>query len=743
MIAKEEKLGAVPAAAVRPAPRLPLLKQLGPGLITGAADDDPSGIASYSQAGAQFGYGMLWSVLFTLPLMIGIQIVSARIGRVTGHGLAANIRQHYPKSLLYAVIALLLVANTINIAADLGAMAAALQLLVGGSTRLYIVAFALVSLGLQVFIPFPRYAPFLKWLTLALFAYVATVFVVRVPWLEAGLHTLVPDLALRADYLLTLVAVFGTTISPYLFFWQASQEVEEQRAADGEAPLREAPEQAKAHLHRIKIDTYIGMTFSNLVAFFIMLTTAVTLHAHGITDIQTSAQAAEALRPIGGEFAFLLFAAGIVGTGMLAVPVLAGSAAYAVAESFRWPIGLGLRLMEARGFYAILIAATTIGVALNFTEIDPVKALIWSAVINGVISVPIMAVMMLMAARPEIMGPFTARRRLKNLGWLATGVMALAVVAMLLAFLAAPARAQEPADYPSRPIRILVGFTPGGGPDITARYVAPKLGEAWKQQVIVDNRPGAGGTLAAGMVARAAPDGATLLSVSSAHAIAPILYSNLTYDTFRDLSGITLSAASKYVLVVSPSLGIRSVKELIAQARAKPGSLNFSSAGVGSGTHFAGEMFKAMAAIDVVHVPFKGIPEALTETLTGRVQFFMAPIANAVGQVREGKLAGLGVSSAERDPLLPEVPTVAEAGVPGYESILWFGLLTSSAVPKPIVTKLNREIVRILSQPDAKERWIPIGLQPQPTTPEGFDKLIRDDVATFTKIARGANIKAE
>jgi len=306
-----------------------------------------------------------------------------------------------------------------------------------------------------------------------------------------------------------------------------------------------------------------------------------------------------------------------------------------------------------------------------------------------------------------------------------------------------PVNAQEPADYPSKPIHILVGFTPGGGPDITARYVAQKLGEAWKQQVIVDNRPGAGGTLAAGMVARAAPDGATLLSVSSAHAIAPILYSNLPYDTFRDLSGITLSAASKYVLVVSPSLGIKSVKELVAAAKAKPGSLNFSSAGVGSGTHFAGEMFKSMAAIDVVHVPFKGIPEALTETLTGRVQFFMAPIANAVGQVKEGKLTGLGVSSAERDALLPEVPTVAEAGVPGYESILWFGLLTSSAVPKPIVTKLNREITRILTEPDVKQRWIPIGLQPQPTTPEGFDKLIRDDVATFAKIARGANIKAE
>ena len=415
-----------------PTGKLPLLKQLGPGLITGAADDDPSGIATYSQAGAQFGYGMLWSVLFTLPLMIGIQIVSARIGRVTGHGLAANIRQHYPAWLLYSVVGLLLAANTINIAADLGAMAAALKLLIGGSAHLYIVAFALLSLGLQIFIPFPRYAPILKALTLALFAYVGTVFVVDVPWSGVVLGTLIPDVSLRPDYLLMLVAVFGTTISPYLFFWQASQEVEEQRAGPGEEPLREAPAQARLQLRRIKFDTYIGMTFSNLVAFFIILTTAVTLHAHGITDIQTSAQAAEALRPIGGEFAFLLFAAGIVGTGMLAVPVLAGSAAYAVAESFRWPIGLGLKLMEARGFYAIVIVATAIGVALDFTSIDPVKALIWSAVINGIIAVPIMAVMMLMAVRPEIMGPFTIRRRLKVLGWLATGVMALAVTGMLL-----------------------------------------------------------------------------------------------------------------------------------------------------------------------------------------------------------------------------------------------------------------------------------------------------------------------
>ena len=416
-----------------PAPAVPLLKRLGPGLVTGAADDDPSGIATYSQAGAQFGYGMLWSIWFTLPLMIGIQIVSARIGRVTGHGLAANIREHYPAWLLHSVVGLLLVANTINIAVDLAAMSAALHLLIGGPSQLAIVAFAMVSLGLQIFIPFPRYAPILKWLTLTLFAYVATAFVVHVPWGRVLWHTLIPPVELKADYLLTLVAVFGTTISPYLFFWQASQEVEELRAGAGEAPLRNAPGQARAHLNRIKLDTYVGMMFSNSVAFFIMLTAAATLNVHGITDIESSAQAAEALRPIGGNFAFALFAAGIIGTGMLAVPVLAGSAAYAVAESFRWPIGLGLRLAEARGFYAILTVATVVGVGLNFTSLPPVRALIWSAVINGVISVPIMAVMMLMAVRPEIMGRFTIKRELKLLGWLATAIMALAVAAMFFA----------------------------------------------------------------------------------------------------------------------------------------------------------------------------------------------------------------------------------------------------------------------------------------------------------------------
>lgn len=408
---------------------VPLLKKLGPGLITGAADDDPSGIATYSQAGAQYGYGLLWSIVLTTPLMIGIQLVSARIGRVTGHGLAANIRQRFPRPVLYFIVSLLVAANTINIAADLGAMGDALVLVLGGNSSVYIVLFALVSLTLQIFIPFPRYSPILKVLTLALFAYVGTVLVVHTPP-EAVTRTLLPTLSGDGQYLSMLVAVLGTTISPYLFFWQASQEVEEQRATPGEEPLRDAPEQARQHFQRIKFDTHVGMTFSNLIAFCIMLTTAATLHAAGVQSIQSAAQAAEALRPLAGDFAFLLFACGIIGTGLLAVPILAGSAAYAVAESFRWRIGLGLSLAEARGFYSILFAATVLGVAIDFSGVDSMKALLWAAIINGVVSVPIMITLMLMVADPAVMGPFVAKKRLKRLGWLATGVMTLAVVAM-------------------------------------------------------------------------------------------------------------------------------------------------------------------------------------------------------------------------------------------------------------------------------------------------------------------------
>ena len=367
---------------------------------------------------------------FTLPLMVGIQLVSARIGRVTGKGLADNIRMHYPRWLLHFIVSLLLVANTINIAADVSAMGDALTLLIGGPTHFYAAAFGLVSLVLQIFIPYGRYVRVLKWLTLALLAYVATAFIVHISWHSVGMSLLMPTLEWNAATITTLVAVFGTTISPYLFFWQASQEVEELEADPDALPLKDAPSQARASFLRIKIDTYFGMGFSNLVAFFIMLTAATTLGMHGVTDIQTSAQAASALRPVAGEFAFLLFAAGIIGTGLLALPVLAGSAAYAMAGAFNWRSGLEQKPAMAKRFYGIVAVSTLVGVALCFTPINPIKALYWSAVINGVISVPIMAVMMLMSTRADVMGRFVVTQRLKWLGWMATGVMAAAVVAM-------------------------------------------------------------------------------------------------------------------------------------------------------------------------------------------------------------------------------------------------------------------------------------------------------------------------
>jgi len=313
----------------------------------------------------------------------------------------------------------------------------------------------------------------------------------------------------------------------------------------------------------------------------------------------------------------------------------------------------------------------------------------------------------------------------------------------VLSFIAALAYAALAcADYPEKPVRIVVGFTPGGGPDITARYIAQELTAVWKQQVIVENRPGAGGSLGAALVAKAAPDGYTLLSVSSAHAAAPAIYSKLPYET-KELAGITLTGSSKYVLVVPPSSGWKTLKDLLDAGRAKPGMLNFSSAGVGSGTHFAGEILKARAKIDVVHVPFKGIPEALSETMTGRVQFFMAPIANAVGPLKDGRLVALAVSSRERDALLPAVPTVAEAGVPDYESTLWFGLLTTAAVPRALVDKISADVGKVLASPATRERWQPIGIEPRPTTPAQFDELIRSEIRQFTEIARGANIRAE
>jgi len=401
-----------------------LLRSLGPGLVTGAADDDPSGIATYSQIGAQFGYALGWTVVFSFPLMAVIQEVSARIGSVTGRGIAQNLRRHYPPSVLRAAVTLLLVANVINLGADLGAMGAALGLLVGGPEQLYTLLFGVVCIVLEIFIAYRRYAGFLKWTTLSLFAYVAVVFTVHVPW-DAALHgAFVPQLVFDGPHAMALIAILGTTISPYLFFWQAGQEVEEQHRRHVKA-LAVAPRTAGPELARIRADTLIGMGVSNLVALFIVVATAATIHAQGVTEIQTTRQAAEALRPVAGDLAFAFFAAGILGTGMLAVPVLAGSAAYAVSEAFRWREGLDRRFREAEGFYAVIAATTLGGAALNFTALDPIKALYWSAVVNGVLAAPLMAVMMLIANKKRIMGRLTLSRPMLVLGWLATAVMGL------------------------------------------------------------------------------------------------------------------------------------------------------------------------------------------------------------------------------------------------------------------------------------------------------------------------------
>jgi NRAMP (natural resistance-associated macrophage protein)-like metal ion transporter len=407
-----------------------LLQILGPGLITGASDDDPSGIATYSQAGAQFGFNLGWSLLFSWPLMCAIQEISARIGRVTGRGIAGNLKRHYPAPILYALVFLLVVANTVNLGADLGAMAAALKLVIGGPTLIFVAAFAIVSALLEVFVSYQRYVRVLKWLTLTLFAYVAVAFVVKVPWGVVGHSLIVPQISLKADYLTVVVAVLGTTISPYLFFWQAEEEVEEVKETEGAKPLRRDPAAAKKEFGRVRIDTYLGMGLSNLVALFIVVTTAATLHAHGVTNVTTSAQAAEALRPIAGPYVFLVFALGIVGTGMLAVPVLAGSAAYALGEAFGWHVGLSRSPERAKVFYATIVAAFLIGAGLNFTPIDPVKALFWSAVINGVVAVPVMFMMMHLASRPAAMGRFILPPALKLFGWAATVAMGLAAIGM-------------------------------------------------------------------------------------------------------------------------------------------------------------------------------------------------------------------------------------------------------------------------------------------------------------------------
>ena len=405
------------------------LHELGPGIVTGAADDDPSGIATYSQAGAQFGYGLLWTLVLTYPLMSAVQLVSAHIGRVTGCGLARNLRNCFPGWIVTLLVAILLVANIFNIGADLAAMAASATLVTGGSEHLFVIAFALICVALQLFVPYRQYAQILKWLTLSLFAYVAVILLVHVEWSSALLGMVWPrDLGRAA--ILTVVAVLGTTISPYLFFWQSSQEAEEVATTPAK-PLKRSPRSAPRQFRRIRLDTLVGMAFSNLIAIAIMLATAATLNSHGVTDIQTAADAALALEPIAGRFAFALFALGIIGTGLLAVPVLAGSAAFAVSEARGWPEGLEYKPQQAMRFYAIIVAATLTGVLLDWSALDPIKALFWSAVLNGLAAVPIMAAMMVLASRRAVMGRFVERRGLLLFGWAATAVMAAASAAML------------------------------------------------------------------------------------------------------------------------------------------------------------------------------------------------------------------------------------------------------------------------------------------------------------------------
>jgi Mn2+/Fe2+ NRAMP family transporter len=405
---------------------------LGPGLVTGSSDDDPSGIAAYSQVGAQFGYAMLWTMVISYPLMTAIQEISARVGRVTGCGIAANLRKFYPRWLLYAVTATVLIANIFNLGADIGAMGAAAQLLLPAPAWIYIGGFGLLCLLLQILVPYTRYAKYLKWLTLSLFAYIATAFFVHIDWRQALYASVIPQLSWNRLYLTGIIAVFGTTISPYLFFWQASQEVEEVKTTRGEKALKRAPRQAREQLGRIRADTYVGMALSNVVAFFIILTTAATLHAHGQTDVGSAAQAAKALAPLAGPWAEALFACGIIGTGMLAVPVLAGSAGYAIGEAQNWPASLERKPQNAVRFYGAIGAATLAGIALNFLHIDPIRALYWAAVLNGVLAAPLMAVIMHMASSRKVMEKFVVPRYLRVVGWAATLVMFAASMGMIL-----------------------------------------------------------------------------------------------------------------------------------------------------------------------------------------------------------------------------------------------------------------------------------------------------------------------
>ena len=408
------------------------IAKFGPGLITGVADDDPSGVVTYSQAGAQFGLNMLWTMPLAFPLMAAVQSMCALIGRVTGRGLAANIKEAFPPLILKAVVILLLVANTLNIAADVAAMGEVGQLVTGINPRLMTLLFVVVTLLLQVLIPYHRYVFYLKWLTLSLLAYAAVLFTVHVPWHEVALRTVWPTFTPNAQAATMVVAIFGTTISPYLFFWQASEEVEEMERHQERGSLLRAPEAAARELRRIRWDTWSGMFYSDITAYFIILATAVTLHLAGITDIQTAAQAATALRPLAGDSAFLLFTMGLMGVGLIGVPVLAGSAGYALAEAMGWKWGLERKVRDARGFYAVIIISVLCALGIQYSPISPMKALFWSAVINGVVAVPLMAVIIILASKKSVMGDFTASRPIVILAWVATGIMAVAALGMLI-----------------------------------------------------------------------------------------------------------------------------------------------------------------------------------------------------------------------------------------------------------------------------------------------------------------------
>ena len=413
-----------------------ILNRLGPGLITGASDDDPSGIGTYSQAGAQLGFGIGWTMLLTFPLMAAIQEISARIGRTTGHGIAGNLCRHYPTWLLQSIVMLLFVANTINIGADLSAMADTAKLLIGGPSFFYVAVFTASCVGGIVFVQYDRYTRILKWMTLSLFSYVAVLFCIHVPWGEVVTGTLIPQITWSKEFFTTLLAIFGTTISPYLFFWQSSQEVEEVRTVPERKPLVRAPKQALDAFARIRTDTVVGMALSNIIALAIMIATAATLKKAGITNIETSSQAAAALRPLAGDSAFVIFALGILGTGLLAVPVLAGSAAYAIGEARKWPVGLSRKPKQAVAFYLTLAVAAVVGMAISFSPVDPIQALYWTAVINGIVAVPLMIVMMIMAAETRVMGKFTITRWLHWLGWASTAIMAACVTGMIITTLA-------------------------------------------------------------------------------------------------------------------------------------------------------------------------------------------------------------------------------------------------------------------------------------------------------------------